>query len=255
MRAPHTRKGLRMNKIATATENSKNSKIGLASATSAAQESCDDTCPFLRNGCYAEAGFQGMYVTSKLNREATKNESTFEDIARAEASEIDTLTGKRDLRLHVVGDGKTDKVARILGAAATRFKSKFGRAVWTYTHAWRTVRRASWGKDVSILASCENVQHIVAARQRGYATILVMQKFLSEKLFVLDGEKILPCPHTVHENRRKAGLPHKAITCVSCKLCFKDTFLRENGITIGLESHGGAVKKVNQTLIQIGGAA
>jgi hypothetical protein len=81
-------------------------------------------------------------------------------VARAEAAAIDGLTGDRLLRLHVVGDARTNAAARVLPEAARRYalrgdSPRRGRKVWTYTNAWRTVGRESWGDAVSVLASVE----------------------------------------------------------------------------------------------------
>src|SRR5262245_8197094 len=96
-------------KIATATEISDNAKTGRVSATYAAQASCPTTCPFLRNGCYAELGasFAG-FTTNRLNKAAAADGARALEVAKAEAAAIATLSGKRPLRLHVVGDCRTD---------------------------------------------------------------------------------------------------------------------------------------------------
>src|SRR3712207_595599 len=52
---------------ATATNRSKNRKLGDAAVTYVSQQSCPRTCPFYRAGCYAEQGPMGMFVTSRLN--------------------------------------------------------------------------------------------------------------------------------------------------------------------------------------------
>jgi hypothetical protein len=80
------------------------------------------------------------------------------------------------MRLHTVGDCRTDEAAKIVAAAAERYMDAGGGPVWTYTHAWRLVDRASWGR-VSVLASCETPEQVELARARGYATAIVVDEF------------------------------------------------------------------------------
>ena len=229
--------------LASATEKSKNGKLsvtGNVSATSAAQESCPKTCPFYKNGCYAEDGPQGAFVTSKLNKAAAAAAASALDVAIAEAAAIDKLSGKRALRLHVVGDCATDETAEIVSAAAARHRAKAGRPVWTYTHAHVDVKRESWG-NVSVLASCEKTSELAAARARGYATAVVVSEFKTDKLYVDGGEKILPCPE----------MTGRAASCEDCRLCWDDARLRAAGITIAFKAHGAKKAKVTDKLIQL----
>jgi hypothetical protein len=133
-----------------------------------------------------------------------------------------------------VGDCKTDETARIVAAAAERYMERGGGPVWTYTHAWASVARASWGR-VSVLASCETAEQVAAAHARGYAPSIVVEEFRSDKLYTIEGGpgyaefplSILPCPaQTRHGN------------CADCRLCFNDKGLRERGYAIGFELHG-----------------
>jgi hypothetical protein len=91
------------------------------------------------------------------------------------------------------------------------------------------------------LASCESTQQIKAARKKGYATALVVDRFASAKAYEIDGVKIVPCP-------QQTG---KTENCMSCKLCWDDGRLRQIGVTIGFEAHGNQAKSVRHSLIQI----
>jgi hypothetical protein len=46
--------------------------------------------------------------------------------------------------------------------------------VFTYTHNWRKIKRSSWGRMISILASCETIPQVKQAMRRGYATAIVL---------------------------------------------------------------------------------
>lgn len=157
------------------------------------------------------------------------------DCARAEAREIDALPDNgRDLRLHVVGDCPTNGAAKIVAAAAARYVARGGGSVWTYTHAWRKVHRASWG-SVSVLASCENLDQAREATARGYAVAMVVESHPSDRAQVVDGSRVIACPE-------QTG---RGVTCVDCRLCMNDGGLRdrETPAIIALAVHGQSSKR------------
>lgn len=231
--------------LAKAVEISGNSKTGPCSNTSAAQPSCDPGCAFFDGGgCYGEEDRVGMQ-TAKLNAAAGGRRAQVDPllIARQEAREIDRLSGLHDLRLHIVGDCRTNGAARIVARAAERFMRRDRRRAWTYTHAWRKVKRASWGA-VSVLASCETAADVTQALSQGWAAALVVAAHAGAKAWKhAAGFTVLPCPHDTHGTQ-----------CIRCRLCWDDARLREERIVIGFAAHGAGRKRVQAALIQIAGA-
>jgi hypothetical protein len=220
-------------KAATAIEISRNSKIGLVSATYASQNSCPSSCPFKNAGCYAETGMVGIH-THRLNRSVITDP---EEIAKCEAEEIRKLTGRFPLRLHVVGDCNTDAAAQIVAEAASEHTKKHGQVVWTYTHA-HDVDRKSW-KDVSVLRSCENVEQVETALEDGYAAAMVVSEFERDTAYpIADGIMGIPCP-------QQTG---KAQDCVNCKLCMNADKLHSARRVILFAAHGTGKKKVIATV-------
>jgi hypothetical protein len=220
--------------LALATAHSKNEKIGDCATTYAAQTSCPTSCAFFNGGgCYAENGRLYTGVTKPLNGAAALAGASPVDVAREEAAAIDGLDLQdlqgRPMRLHTVGDCRTDQAARIVAAASERYMKRGGGPVWTYTHAWRLVDRASWGR-VSVLASCETAEQVELARARGYAPSIVVDEFAACTRHVHSGVEILPCPA-----QTKPG-----VTCSSCRLCMNDDGLRGRGYAIAFEIHGTA---------------
>ena len=223
-----------MTKVATtviAVENSGNSKLGVLSATYASQASCPASCPLRGSGCYAEGGLMAIHT-----RRVNKAESTSIEVARDEATAIDSLTGKRPLRLHVVGDCPTDNAARLVSQAGERYQSRHGQPVWTYTHAWRDVDQGSWG-GVSVLASCETPQEVKRATAKGYATAMIVQGHESPKAYTHNGVKAIPCQAQT-----------RGATCNECKLCWRDNNLRKGGYTITFATHGTRKNIINRML-------
>lgn len=216
--------------LAKAVSRSGNRKLGLVATTHAAQASCPTTCPFLGQGCYAERGPLGGFITKRLN-EAAVGRSTLE-VAIAESDAIDTMDTVvgRPLRLHTVGDCSSRESALIVSLAAERYSARGGGRVWTYTHAWRTVKRESWG-SVAVLASCETAADVEAAHARGYATSIVVPSFRSQRRYDHDGVDLLPCPEMT------GATP----SCADCRLCFDDARLYSQKLTIGFAVHGDVV--------------
>jgi hypothetical protein len=226
-----------MGTLALAKADNKNAKIGDAATTYAAQTSCPTSCVFFNGGgCYAENGSLGKFVTGPLNRAAAAVKHDELDVAKAEAAAIDRIKVKpgQPLRLHTVGDCKTDEAAREVAAAAARYRARGGGPVWTYTHAWRDVARESWA-EISIFASCETAADVAEARERGYVTSIVVDEFSEARRHLVGpkeskhavGVDILPCP----ENTR--GVP-----CSKCRRCFDEERVRELGYSIAFAVHG-----------------
>lgn len=232
--------------LAIAVADSKNTKLGKAATTYAAQASCPTSCVFFDGGgCYAEQGPTGMFITAPLNAavKASTVPVTPESIAAFEAKKIDKLkiTPGRPLRLHTLGDCKTNRAAALLAASAARYVARGGGPAWTYTHAWRIVRRESWG-DIHVFASCETPADVAAAHARGYATAMVVDEFKSRRLYEDKGVSVLPCPAQTTPKRN----------CANCGLCMNSELRRAKGQTIGFAIHGTplTVRKAHLALTQ-----
>jgi hypothetical protein len=225
-----------------AVEATANAKLGLVSATYVAQQSCPESCVFLRSGCYSENGFTGGNIVKPLNRGVATTMSRAQ-IAAQEAELIDGLSGAKDLRLHVVGDSTTVAGTKKLAAAVARYMLRGGRRAWSYTHAWSTVPRRAWG-PVSVLASCETAEQVGAAQMRGYATAIVVDQHRSIKLHERDGIRVLPCPEQT-----------RGVSCADCRLCLDAVRLHDAKITIAFSVHGSVGSKGKALRALAGSAA
>jgi hypothetical protein len=206
-------------------ERSGDSKTGPMSATHAPQLTCPVSCVLYPDtiddivGAYRDV----LAIT----------------IAQAESDGIDSLSGKSNLRVHVVGDCQTPAAASIVGAAMVRYEQRSNnRRAFTYTHAWRDVPYSAW-VGARVIASCETAQDIDAARfELGYPSAeFTYMKHESRKVHVRDGVKVLPCPNQFN----------KAITCNKCMVCSDVDMLQERGMVIGLSAHG-ATRQVAERL-------
>jgi hypothetical protein len=208
---------------------------------------CPTSCPMKGAGCYAQAG-AAQRLVRQLDAAAVGR--TPEDVIADEVREIDDASkrgvpqdgarGGRDLRLHVGGDVGSEAGARLLKAAARRWRARGGGSVWTFTHLWREIPREAFG-EISVLASVESEEQIEAARKRGYPAAIVVERFESKKAFSLPGSdvRVIPCPAETSGR-----------TCVECRLCL-DRDLLGMGVAIGFEAHGRSRQKVRETLVQL----
>jgi hypothetical protein len=247
---------------ALSVEKSANSKLGKVSVTYTGINSCAKDCGLLNieeNGdrsaplCYAMGGGPVSWQLRKLDNSKT----CAEEIAQDEAKAIDSLSGKRDLRLHVAGDCETREAVRIVADACDRYIAKNGRSVWAYTHAWRNHSPSDWGK-ISILASCDTPEDVFRAKSEGWATATIVPEFPGMpgdkgfgKVYEKDGVKILPCPEMVREEIAEATGEKSNINCASCRLCWKADKLKDAGITIGFAAHGVREKQLKDSLLPV----
>lgn len=206
------------------------------------KDSCPSTCELKESGCYTKTSFVGMIVR-RLERQSL-NTSPLK-LARAEAKAIDqSYNGKNVptgtyLRLHVSGDTRVIKGARILNKAVGRWLKRNGHTAYSYTHAWRHIHRNEWN-NVSILASIDKVEEAKQAKQNGYACAIVIPEHLTDRAFKIEGSDIswLPCPAQTKEK----------VSCSSCKLCMKADWLFTNNKGIAFAAHGINKSKIKRRL-------
>jgi hypothetical protein len=220
---------------------------GNVSATWVAQQSCPTSCPLLKNGCYAEVNKPGLH-THRMNKKVAARKKSKTAIRKMlvdlEVAGIRKLTGKRKLRVHVVGDAPTAAAATAIGTAMLAHQAKQGKVAWTYTHAWRDVPVQAW-KGANVLASCNNVTEVASARAAGYGTSVIVPPHPTNKIYQFGGEQIVPCPAQFKHNGKRV------VTCEDCTLCMRPTFLRKRRLSVGFQPDGGTQKKVLAMLQEV----
>lgn len=216
---------------------SRNDKVGDVAATYAPiAQTCPVSCPLRDSGCYAQSGNVGFQVR-RLER--TLDGLNGDTCAVLEGDEIAHMAAHAPeghaMRIHVSGDATSDFRAQQMARGAAAWKGP----IWSYTHAWRDVSRTSWGR-VSILASCERIEQVVAAAWRGYASALVVAHHPADgrAYRTPEGVKVIPCPSQTRD-----------VKCTDCRLCWDDARLLEQGACISFAAHG-ATRKRTLTVIQ-----
>jgi len=220
--------------------------FGVSTTYASIKATCDsDACP-IYGECYP--------VSSPLKALMRKLDAAAagmspDEVAALEAFIIDQqwpdeipqdgARGGRDLRLHVSGDVLTENGARLLGAAATRWRKRGGGRVWLYTHSWRRFPASAFGPDITALASVETEQEVKEAVERGYIAFLLMPRTDDEGFEHGDSPFLLP-------EIGHMAIPCKAQTkgsnCAKCRLCLGDANLSmvkgKPGMVIAVLAHG-----------------
>lgn len=234
-----------------AVEKSQNYKIGKVSATYVAMQSCPTSCPLLDAGCYGQGGNVRMHERRVAE---FAGGLTPEEIATFEADAIGTLTGDYPLRLHVVGDAKTDAAAAILAEAASEYTKRGGEPVYAYTHGWMEgVKRESWG-DISVLASVHTADDAKRALDEGYGAAVVYttpDDHPLDKATRLDnGVKLVPCPQQTKKGCGCDRCKRRAkISCESCGMCMRQAVAPS--IAIGFLTHGFQKNKADKSAVEV----
>jgi hypothetical protein len=236
---------MKKNFSAAYVRNSKNVKLskngkGVDATYASIKATCPKDCALKNEGCYAQSG-NTFFTVKRLDDNAGDKSGII--VAKEEAKAIDnSYRGKKVpegqiLRLHVSGDCTTNTAAKTISAAANRWLKRGGKRVWSYTHAWRNVKRESWGK-INVLASMESPVDGIKAIRRGYAPALVVGSFASDKAFIAKGIRWIPCPAQTKDN----------VTCQDCKLCHDTDKLIERKAGIAFAAHGVQKNKAKRHL-------
>lgn len=212
--------------------------------------SCPDSCAMKADGtCYAQGGMVGMQVRkiearsvgATPTRAANIESGLIDNAFNAGPIPQDGAKGGRDLRLHTSGDCRTPYAALTVGAAAARWKARGGGDVWTYTHAWKAVRRGFWGSAVSVLASVDDVSEgtLSLVKEQGYAPARVVPEFPNgAKAFEDAGMRWIPCPAQTQDG----------VGCADCRLCFNADKLFNRDTGIAFEAHGNRAHALKRKL-------
>lgn len=223
-----------------------------SSTFAAIETTCPDSCRFKDNGCMADGGLTRI-LSRRLNRNArglTELQVIAEEARMIDRSfgggpvPGDGAGGKRALRVHVGGDVQSVEAARIIGAAAVRWRRRGGGSVWTFTHSWREIPREAWGWAISVLASCESAADVRYALERGYAPAIVLPELPADGKRMRDvagsGIDVIPCPGETRD-----------ATCVGCRLCL-DRPLAQMRVGIAFGVHGRDKRAAASALVQLG---
>ena len=228
--------------------------FGVSTTYTSMVATCDaDGCP-IYGECYPVSG-PLKALMRKLDVAAAGMSA--DEVAALEAFIIDQqwpdgipqdgACGGRDLRLHVSGDVLTVIGARLLGAAATRWRRRGGGRVWLYTHSWRRFPASAFGPNITALASVETEQEAKEVIERGYIAFLLLPRTDDEGFEDGDSPFLLAeIGHTAIPCKAQS----KGSNCAECRLCLGDADLStvkgRPGMVIAVLAHGRDKELVKQ---------
>lgn len=170
-------------------------------------DTCPSSCKLLNNGCYAQKG-KVLFHQKKAPADANDGAVLLEFIRG--------LTPKHKLRHNVSGDlfvGDEPDEAYI--TALVQGHSERPDVVgWGYTHGWKKLDATRLRlPNLVINASCDNLDDLRAAREAGWAQVIVLEKGEHRRrLKLADDVDVVVCPQQTSGGK---------IGCTDCGLCWR----------------------------------
>ena len=214
------------------TPKSKNVKTGPIPVTTTSAKTCPDTCPFKKNGCYADGGPLALHWQKVTDGQRGDSWSTFID--KVKGFKVGQLW-RHNQAGDLAGDGKR------LDAAANEelAHANKGRRGFTYTHYnvltdkhnARVVQRLNeLGFTVNL--SGNSLTHADALCDLDVAPVtVVLPETQTTNTTTPKGRKVVVCHATIKDN----------VSCATCQLC-----ARQRDSIIGFPAHGVSKRKANE---------
>ena len=228
------------------TQRSNNAKVGPIMVTTSESSTCPKSCPFKRNGCYADNGPLGMLwkrldVTksgdSFRNGRARVHVRRWGDMVKA----VLALPAGSLWRHNQAGDLPHNKGKLLLTPLRQLVAANRGKRGWTYTHHsmrnkhnLRAVTEAI-RNGFTINASANSPTEADSLVDIGLPVVTVLPAHQRTNTVTPRGRKIVVCPATTHDG----------VNCASCKLCT----LATRDFIVGFPAHGVAQKKAERFAI------
>ena len=208
---------------------SSNAKVGPIFITNSSRDTRPDSCPFIKNGCYADAGFHTRLNWDKVT--AGSRGDSFEVFLDKIAAIKDGSLWRHNVSGDLAGSNDVidvDKLQKLTQANT-------GKRGFTYTHYPVTddnlaaVEAANAGGFTVNLSANSAAEAVRYAQSDTTAPIVCVLPIDSPAKQVIDGVTIVTCPATYKDD----------VTCKSCKLCS----VADRSVVVGFPAHGTQAKK------------
>lgn len=219
---------------------SANAKTGPIPVTTSARDTCSPSCPFMKNGCYADSGPLALHW-DKVTR--GERGVSFDELCAIIAKLPDGQLWRHNQAgdLPGIGDAISDEIVPLVAANA-------GRKGFTYTH------KPVIGDSAMIIRNRANVR---VANERGFTinlsanslahadelaalkiapVVVVLPADATSNCVTPKGRKVVVCPATQRDD----------VSCATCKLCANASATRP---IIGFPAHGSGAKKASAVSI------
>jgi hypothetical protein len=217
------------------TAQSNNAKTGRIAVTTSSRATCSPTCPFLKNGCYADAGPLALHWQKVTSGERGKP-------WREHLADLAALPAGSQLRLNQAGDlpatdGKISRLyARALAAAVRHLKA------WTYSHHKLTpsnlqILRFLNRQGLTVNCSTESESAADAAVAAGLPAVLTVDSAETRAQWNTDeGNRVIVCPAQQRDG----------VTCSDCMLCHSSG--RGRRVIVAFLAHGSGKRKAQAAI-------
>jgi len=219
---------------------SSNVKTGPIPVSTSSRATCPPTCPFLKNGCYADN--YGLSFHWEAVTRGDRGTPWPEFLAAIRALPVGQLW-----RHNQAGDLWQPGTLTGRTALAQLVEANRGRRGWTYSHHKRTPAtaqafKAATAQGFTINASCHSEREADAAMAHGLRAVFVAPSTETRRQWTTaGGNRAVICPA-----QRFAGMD-----CATCKLCQS----RPSNVAIVFLAHGAGRKRIEQVIGGHNGAA
>lgn len=169
---------------------SSDKKIGKVLCSYSPKSSCPDSCSLKEGGCYA----WGLFYLRNLSRDIASGirRKTLQTALKEKAKDC------KIARHRVAGDSVGDQKGTL---EECKIIEKNGLTNIGYTHDWRS-------KPTQILkeyfrASCQNIEEVYEAKEKGWASTVIVPKGTENKIKLEKGLTAVMCPVVKAENKIK----------------------------------------------------
>ena len=211
------------------TMKSSNGKVGPIPVSTTAKESCPNTCPFKKNGCYADGGPLALHWSAVSSGKRGYSWDEF-------CADIAALPDGQLWRHNQAGDLCSDGTIIDDVALVQLVRANKGKRGFTYTHhnPENPFNRASiqWANlhGFTVNLSANNLAHAdQLSRHHIGPVVIVVGEDHPEKSETPEGRRVVVCPE-------QTG---KAPNCAECGLCQK----RDRGVIVAFRAHGVSKRK------------
>lgn len=220
--------------VAIFVRKSANAKTGPIPVTYSGRDTCPQSCPQYRAGCYAEAGFYTRLAWDRVGRDGVSWDELCKKVAALPEGQL--------WRHNIAGDLPGESEAVDAKKLAALVLANLGKRGFTYSHkkspqAIRAIRAANRaGFTINLSADNAGEADTLAAHKAG-PVVAIVPIDNPEISHTPQGRKIIVCPAQSREN----------VTCEKCGLCA----IAGRDFIVGFRAHGTRAKMADASARKI----
>lgn len=210
------------------TMRSANAKTGPIPVSTSSAETCPSSCPFKKQGCYADSGPLALHWAKVTAGDRGMSWAEFCDTIAA-------LPAGQLWRHNQAGDlpGTNEQIDPV--ALGQLIEANTGRRGFTYTHKhsdeavfWATYANLH---GFTINLSANDLSHADQLYGTGCPVVVVLPADAPAQTLTPAGRRVVTCPATYKDN----------VSCATCQLC-----QRQRETIVGFPAHGTGKAKIEK---------